>query len=317
VTHIVSSLDRYSPYLFNSDSIPFKLDGVINMTNPGGNHLSYEQIGSETVAYFLLWAFLVIAIVYAVLITTVWYGRGTALHWLMVVTLLVKGVCMALDGANISAYSTLGELTPFQMVLPRLVSKLQDILSLMLFLLLGLGWKVHRESLVMLEVRFCAGVSVLSFYLGIFEASMENTPLANVVPNAQVSRHILHALTFLCIIVAINFNVSFLENKLSKDGISLSTGLSYQHYESYKAYRWIFVFFILKPTILLFYRLSFLDAINFWDDWLYTLLDNLADGAIHVSLMYSFKPTSPLSLFKDILQEDPSNGAVTNEQVAE
>jgi len=77
------------------------------------------------------------------------------------------------------------------------------------------------------------------------------------------------------------------------------------------------VFFILKPTILLFYRLSFLDAINFWDDWLYTLLDNLADGAIHVSLMYSFKPTSPLSLFKDILQEERSNGEDTNEQVAE
>lgn len=66
----------------------------------------------------------------------------------------------------------------------------------------------------MFETRALAGISVLSFYLGIFEVSMGAFQVSNgrfSHPSLiQAIRYIVHSLAYLVVIVAINFNVALL-----------------------------------------------------------------------------------------------------------
>lgn len=167
----------------------------------------------------------------------------------------------------------------------------------------------------MVEVRFCAGICVLSFYLGVFEVSMGSMQIPNVVPNAQVFRDILHSLAYICIIVAINFNISWLHNKLSDNGISRVSGLVYQQCDAYKTYRWIFVLFILKPVMLITYKSTQLDDTGYTDDWLYVLVDNLLEFAILMGVIVAYLPFKPMALVAEVealqVQSNEAEAATT------
>merc|ERR1711907_406335 len=91
-----------------------------------------------------------------------------------------------------------GKETVVSSVGAQLLDKVQTILELMMFLLISLGWKFLRPNLNVTEVRFATGISVISFYLGIFEVACKTNATCS---GYHLSRYILHSLCYLVVIV--------------------------------------------------------------------------------------------------------------------
>merc|ERR1740138_396356 len=124
----------------------------------------------------------------------------------------------------------------------QLLDKVQTILELMMFLLISLGWKFLRPSLNVTEVRFAVGISVISFYLGVFEVACKTNQTCS---GYKLSRYILHSLCYLVVIVAMNFNLQMVLHQISDAPANLEAGKLYQKRLAYLVFRWIFLIFIL------------------------------------------------------------------------
>eukprot|EP00914_Ancora_sagittata_P026630 GHVO01052387.1.p1 GENE.GHVO01052387.1~~GHVO01052387.1.p1 ORF type:complete len:248 (-),score=21.94 GHVO01052387.1:142-819(-) len=206
----------------------------------------------------------------------------------------LKSAYLLVDASNVSTYSEIGTLSLTRVVLPRLLAKVQDITCLMMFFLLSLGWSVMRRTLTVLELRFASGVCVLSFYLGMFEIG---------IGGFQLSRYVLHAMTYLCIIVAINFNAAVLTSRLPQLDLTEACGYCYQHVAAFNRFRWIFVAFIMKPSILLFIKLSVVHYTkDDWDIWLLAAVENVIDLSIYIAVLYTFRPVECMGIVKHVLE---------------
>merc|ERR1712232_585403 len=154
----------------------------------------------------------------------------------------------------------------------------------MMFLLIALGWKLLRSRLSMTEVRFAVGISVLSFYLGVFEVACTTQTTCN---GYELSRSILHSLCYLVVIVAMNFNLQTISARLLDSPASPETGKLYRNHLGYRVFRWIFLAFIVAPTIELFLKVGVLP----WDaEWVFELLTELRYAAVYLCLILAFRP---------------------------
>merc|ERR1711920_175528 len=169
----------------------------------------------------------------------------------------------------------------------QLVDKVQTILELMMFLLIALGWKFLRGTLNVTEVRFAVGISLISFYLGIFEVACTTQSTCS---GYQLSRYILHSLCYLVVIVAMNFNLQMIYAQIADAPASVESGKLYRKHSAYKVFRWIFLAFIIAPTVELFLKVTVLP----WDAvWLYVLVQQLRSWAIYACVMFAFRPDPP------------------------
>jgi len=306
MTKTVEWLDRYTLIIVNGDEQDLRFTGKIRLVNPGKDdeqHLSFDQIPMMPVLLTMIWVYLISTALLFLLLVTGWRRRKTAIHWIMLATLLSKSLYLVFYWQNFVLFSSKGSLERFQRKIPRIVGKMQDIISLMMYLLVALGWKILRSNLSMTEVRFSAGICVISFYLGLFQVTCQGPTCSGY----ELSRYILHALAYLCIIVAINFNIAMLNGSITESAVSLSTAELYQKFDAYRLYRWVFVIYIMKPTFLLFFKLSVLDA-NGWDDWLYLLMQNLVEFGIYATIIWAYRPFEPMRVFKDLLTTESSEG---------
>merc|ERR1719324_330222 len=164
----------------------------------------------------------------------------------------------------------------------QLLDKVQTILELMMFLLISLGWKFLRNSLNVTEVRFAVGISVISFYLGVFEVACTTVSTCS---GYKLSRYILHSLCYLVVLVAMNFNLQMVQAQIADAPASMEAGKLYWKHRAYRVFRWIFLVFIIAPTVELFLKVSMMP----WDAiWAYTLLQNLRTWSIYLCVLVSF-----------------------------
>merc|ERR1711920_369026 len=175
----------------------------------------------------------------------------------------------------------------------QLVDKVQTILELMMFLLIALGWKFLRGTLNVTEVRFAVGISLISFYLGIFEVACTTQSTCS---GYQLSRYILHSLCYLVVIVAMNFNLQMIFAQITDAPASLESGKLYRKHSAYKVFRWIFLAFIIAPTVELFLKVTVLP----WDAvWLYVLVQQLRSWTIYSCVILAFRPEpAPIRVFE-------------------
>merc|ERR1712083_1047638 len=100
-------------------------------------------------------------------------------------------------------------------------------------------------------VRFAVGISLISFYLGIFEVACTTQSTCS---GYQLSRYILHSLCYLVVIVAMNFNLQLVYAQIADAPASVEAGKQYRKHHAYKAFRWTFLAFIVAPTVELFLK---------------------------------------------------------------
>merc|ERR1712039_981479 len=227
-------------------------------------------------------------------------------HLIMITVLFLKGMVLLLWHFDCMQVSRTGSDTVIGSVGWQLLDKVQTILELMMFLLIALGWKFLRPSLNLTEVRFALGISVISFYLGVFEVACTTQSTCS---GYQLSRYILHSLCYLVVIVAMNFNLQMIYSQIADAPASLESGKLYRKHHAYKLFRWIFLAFIIAPTVELFLNVTVMP----WDVvWFYVLVQQLRTWTIYMCVVVAFRPDPPplrvFELTRDIDNEEEGDG---------
>lgn len=306
----VDRLDRYTVLLVNSDNNPLRITGTIRYMNPAPyHHLSAEQA-------HVSWSVLVLCFLYIVTsllaVAMLWLSPNRkAIHLVMVVSWLFSIACLALDATNCFLFSQSGELPVMLWAAPRVIRKIQEIIGLMVFFFVSLGWKILRSQLSRLEVQFAAGISVTSLAMGITEIYFDRM---------QYWRFLLHAMVLFCTSIAISFNITLLQSHLSEAGISLGTSNTYRKVDSFRALWMLFWVYLMKELFAInrlfkfvalypiYENISLTNTVQAgdkwglsWDEWIFVLVDGLLEYFIFVGIFWYFRPRPPIRLFKDVL----------------
>mmetsp|Transcript_16712 Transcript_16712/g.47555 ORF Transcript_16712/g.47555 Transcript_16712/m.47555 type:complete len:456 (-) Transcript_16712:159-1526(-) len=285
--------DRYHIGILNTQQQVLSLRGELSLVNPGGQQLSLQE---QRVPDVLLWTsalYFASCMFFAVLLGIASHRGRTAMHLMIATVVLLKAVVLLLWWCDCMQVSRTGSDSSIGNVGWQLLDKVQTILELMMFFLIALGWKFLRGTLNETEIRFAVGISVISFYLGVFEVACTTPPACS---GYQLSRYILHSLCYLVVIVAMNFNLQMIYAEITTATASVESGKLYRKKHAYKLFRWIFLAFIIAPTVELFLKVTVMP----WDAlWLFILIQQLRTWAIYMSVVVAFRPDPPsLSVFE-------------------
>ncbi|KAJ1605659.1 signal peptide-containing protein [Cryptosporidium canis] len=310
----VPKLDRYTLLVVNGDRVPLHIRGKVIVRNPFPlHHLSFERRMDQFVVDFMMTVYIVTIVGYLVysiyssqaLVQT--YGAGIYLKFntLQIIGLLlltVKPICLYFDKLNVIAFTQFGNVKFSSWFIPRILARCYETLFIMYMLLISLGWKVLRDSLLSMEAKLLIGFFTLLFYLGVFEV---------ILGIFQIARYIFQAVASLCIVIATNINTTLLQNTISDQSISPRLGILYNKWGAYSSFKWVFGLFILKPSMLFLCRVFALQP-NGFDDWIYTLFDSMLDYFILLSTMHLFKPFKSMKLFSQVLTKHYSTSNHAN-----
>jgi len=278
--------DRYHLGILNAQKHSMRLTGTLSLVNPGGQQLPLQQVRVPEVLLLTSTIFLLSGACYGVLMLTTW-RKPTAMHLVILAAVNLKGLVLLLQWADRSQVARTGSNSVLSDISWQLLDKVQTIVELMMFLLIALGWKFLRATLNITEIRVAVGISVVSFYLGVFEVACNTASTCN---GYQLSRYILHSLCYLVVIVAMNFNLQMVHAQIADAPASLEAGKLYRKRRSYHIFRWIFLAFIIAPTVELFLTVSVLP----WDAvWVTLLLQQARTWVIYTCVTVAFRPDPP------------------------
>ena len=280
--------NRYTVLLVSALKSAVDVHGQIKFENPGDAQLPVQDLDVP-------WALGIAGGVYLVtaLLVSWCLLRSNGLHTLLFMVLSLRGVVLMLRWIKFLLVNLNGKESSFAEIVWELVGKVQNISELMMFLLISLGWKVLRPHLDISEIRFAVAMSIISFYLGVFQVAC-TTP--STCSGYQLSRYILHALCYLVVIVAMNFNLQKLVSAIADAPATVDSGKLYRKLQAYHIFRWVFLLFIIAPTFELFLKVTVIP----WDqNWLFVLLQELRTWVIYVVLIYAYRPDpAPLRVFE-------------------
>eukprot|EP00929_Paragymnodinium_shiwhaense_P070495 TRINITY_DN35698_c0_g2_i2.p1 TRINITY_DN35698_c0_g2~~TRINITY_DN35698_c0_g2_i2.p1 ORF type:complete len:326 (-),score=72.90 TRINITY_DN35698_c0_g2_i2:149-1126(-) len=278
--------DRYYIGILNARESTLKVRGRLGILNPGGEQLPLAEVGMSTVFLWTGAAFCGSAALIALSLITVWRQFLNCMHCLMVGVIAVKGCCLLLQWLDKLQIESSGVENDVTSTSWQLVDKAQNVMELIMFLLIALGWTFLGNRLDATMVRFATGVVIISMLLGVCEVTCDT---ATSCSGYQLSRYILHSLCCLVVIVAMNFNLQKIQTMLLEAPASREVGKTYIKLVAYRAFRWVFLAFIAAPTVELFIKVSVLP----WDaGWFYVLLTQIRTFAIYACICYYFRPNA-------------------------
>lgn len=273
--------NRYHVGILNPQRRQVKIHGRVSIANPGGQQLFLQD---QFIPDVLLWASAIFACTSLALRIVLFCQRPTSIHFLILFVITLKGMFLFLGWSHYHQLATYGTDSFLRSLGWRLLDKTHAVAELILFLLVALGWKFLRETLQHTETRCAVGFSLASLYLGIAEISCTSPTFCG---NYQLSRYILHSLCYLVIIVAMNFNLQMLSTQLSESPASIGVGEVYRKRGAYVKFRWIFLAFIIAPTVQLFLKITVIP----WDAlWVYVLVQQSWTWTLYVCIYYAFRP---------------------------
>mmetsp|Transcript_40530 Transcript_40530/g.71268 ORF Transcript_40530/g.71268 Transcript_40530/m.71268 type:complete len:533 (-) Transcript_40530:110-1708(-) len=261
------------------------LSGEVSFVNPGGEELYVQQHAVPTVILVVAWLFFMSAT--ALFALTALRRRGRSrLHVLMLFTLLAKCFVLLLVRQDFKQVSKTGVQSVPREVVWQLLRQVQSIMEVVVFYVIGLGWKVTRPQLRASEWAFAATISILSFFLGSFEVAC-STFAACAGTNYVLTQFTLHSLCYLVVIVATNFNIFTLQRQISEALATPVTGTLYTKYRAYCWFRGFFLFFVVIPSVTNFLALHVLSWHEFW---VVVLVREASLWLVHTSVLVLFRP---------------------------
>jgi hypothetical protein len=296
---------RYFLCLMNPERQELSLNGSIHYVNPGGNQLPLQQQHVPPVLFWTAWLFFFSAAAYTAWLQLAWtwgFWQASAKHLLVLLgsCVLVKGTVLMLWWADYQHVEASGKNSPLFSVLWQVFDKVYDILELMMFLLIALGWKIIRNNLSFTEKRFAIFVSVVSLLLGWSQVACTTSARCS---GYELSRYLLHSFVYLIVICAMNLNLQRVNSQIQEGPASVESGKLYQKWEAYKGFRWIFLVFIVAPSAEISIKVWFAP----WEAaWLYVLILQLRCWGILVGIILHFALLSdapPLRIFKDLTRD--------------
>ncbi|CDJ65461.1 hypothetical protein, conserved [Eimeria necatrix] len=160
---------RFALLLLNGDGLDLKLQGTVSFWGPQQQHLSLEQQLLPQAAAALMALNLLAAVVLCVCQLSLWRGRNGFVSFLFIFYFFLAALAFGLDWKQAAIVQTTGKRPAALWVASRLMRKLQDVLQLLVFIFVSLGFRIVRQRLSRLEIQFVAGLGVISLYLGVFE----------------------------------------------------------------------------------------------------------------------------------------------------
>lgn len=226
------------------------LVGEVELVNPDGNQLSVQQRGLDDVAYLFAFAFSSTAVGLTVML--LWalhrgWGRPNHLHGLLFAMLLLKSLVLWLLRRDVRLIALTGVESLGRHVTWSLLRQVQQVLELLLFYVIALGWKIIRPELRHSEWVFALSVVVPSMLLGCMEVGCNSTGACSG-QTYHAAQFTLQSLCYLIVIVATNFNIFVLQREIAEALARPSTGTLYAKYRTFCFFRMSFLLYILIPS---------------------------------------------------------------------
>lgn len=278
------------------------LSGHVNFVNPHGEELSLIHQHVASAILFAAWLFFISAVYLFVLCVLRRSGRSR-LHGFIFMTLFMKCLTLLLMRQDISQISRTGNTLVGRQILWQLIRQVEVIMEVIVFYVIGLGWKVTRTQLRASEWAFATTISVLSFFLGTFEVAC-NTVMPCSGESYVLTQFTLHSLCFLVVIVATNFNIFTLQRQITEALATPDTGLLYTKHHSYSCFRGFFLFFVMIPSITNFLAFHVLS----WDQmWVVVLVKECSHWLVQTAVVMLFRPGPQQLLVFELAVVDSSD----------
>jgi hypothetical protein len=143
-----------------------------------------------------------------------------------------------------------------------------------------------RQSLVEGELRMMVTGSLLSFLLGMAEIECGDDPIE--CGSFTSARMIIHMFGYLTAIVAFNYHLASLTAFLGEASVaSVDTGKMYFRFNQFWWLRFVFLLFIVQPTVAVVIRT---DILNWNDEWIFIAFFWFTKIALLVSVAFIFRP---------------------------
>jgi hypothetical protein len=268
-----------------SKSQTCRIVGEVSYENPGGDQLPVQQRGLSTTFLVLVIAFFGSTVWFLMLVVLRRRGR-TRLHAFMLANLATKCCVLLLMRNDVDALSRTGRTSRAREASWQLLQQVQLIMEVMLLYFIGLGYKVTRSHLKPSEQAFAATIVCVSLCLGTFEV------LCNTYANCsgtglRVVQFTLHAICFLVVIVAVNFNIFSLQRQISEALATPETGTLYAKHGAYCWFRGFFLYFVVIPSVINYLRLHIVTWRSLW------VIDLVQEGSlwvIYTGIAWLFRP---------------------------
>jgi hypothetical protein len=261
------------------------LSGHVSFLNAGGEELSVTHQHVARVVLFVAWLFFLSSGFLFIVVALHRRGRSR-LHGFILAALILKCFTLLLMRQDIVQLSLTGKQYLGRQVLWQFMRQVDVIMEVMIFYVVGLGWKVTRSYLRAAEWAFASTVSVLSLFLGCFEVAC-NT-VAPCTPQTYVlTQFTLHSICYLVVIVATNFNIFTLQRQIAEALATPDTGVLYTKHHAYCWFRGFFLFFVIIPSVTNFLAFHVLS----WDQmWVVVLVKECSHWLVQSAVVLLFRP---------------------------
>lgn len=258
----------------------------LNQGLDGPSQLEVQDLHSPTVVLVAAWAFLASALALAVAIALRARGRSW-LHGLLLATLVTKCGVMLLVRLDLRIKTTTGRESVQLKLARHLLGEVQIICQVLVFYMVGLGWKVVRSHLRYSEWLFAGVVSGLSFLFGMTQVVCNTLGVCGGGQSYLLTQFTLHSLCYLVVIIATNFNIFSLQRQISEALATPETSGLYAKHRAYSFFRGFFLYFVILPTMTNFLALHVLP----WDErWVVTFVHEASLWAIYTAVAWLFRP---------------------------
>lgn len=287
--------NRYMLFLINSGKLKITVRGSVVYYDENTKHLSRDFL-------FIPQVLLCIAFILAILTTFMVlcylkYELKSDILMLLNNFFFLLSICF--NYKNVEFIRDNGYMYVYYWVAASISKKIHEIIAFIIYLQVSLGNMYIRNSLSRVEIQFVICFSIISFYTGLYELFLGNF---------QAPRYILQTFAYLFIFIAINFTSTFLSARMSEENLSFHVAELYKKYDIYKKYRLLFFVIILKPIILVIYKVLCLSpsSIDLYSshEYFYVFLDIFFDVILYFILFLLFRPAKPIKLLKHVLSNE-------------
>jgi len=261
------------------------LFGEVGYVNPGGDQLPVQQWNVPGVILFMALAFLGSGLVLFILCVLRRRGR-TRLHAMLLGTILVKCWVLLLIRHDLSTLRRTGRQSVVRQATWQLLRQVQSIMEVMLFYLVGLGYKVVRSHLRQSEQVFAATITLTSLCLGSLEVAC-STFVGCSNQSYLLTQFTLHSICFLVIIIAVNFNIFTLQRQISEALATPETGALYAKHRAYCWFRGFFLYYVVIPSVTNFFALH---VVSWTELWVIVLVREGSLWVIYTGVFWLFRP---------------------------
>jgi len=278
--------ERYTIGVLNVHRHVMMLTADITYTNPGGNPLPYQLAHTPQFLWCATVAFVALMLVIVLLLMLAWPRSTSLLHGILVGCLWLKSSTLALKWRYFDLLLKEGQAPSWRLQIWQMGDKLHTICKILLLLMTALGWRVLRQRLAMMELRFTVLALLSALTLAILQVfgNFSTEPIMSLT----LFFYIVRVVCYLVIIFAMNFNLQLIALHLVESPVTPTVALLYQKQQVYAQFRLIFLAIVFQPSVLMWLQVSVLNAEG--TQWAAHALYEASAWIIYAALFATLRP---------------------------